>query len=62
MITTLRKPVYPISAGQREYLARYEREIPLPISYSDLRHFRESTPLADKNGNDTLWQTVLYYV
>jgi len=59
--TTLRKPIYPISAGLREYLARYEREIELPISYADLRHFRESSPLLDKNGKDTLWQTVLYY-
>jgi hypothetical protein len=61
LITTLRKPIYPISAGLREYLARYEREMQLPISYPDLRHFRESTPLTDKNGTDTLWQTVLYY-
>lgn len=61
MITTLRKPVYPISSGLREYLAKYEREIKLPVTYSDLRHFRESTPLTDKTGKDTLWQSVLYY-
>jgi len=61
LLSTLRKPVYPISPGLREYLVRYEREVPLPISYSDLRHFRESTPVTDKNGKDTLWQTVLYY-
>ena len=61
MITTLRKPVYPISPGLRGYLSRYEREIELPVTYEDLRHFRESTPLADKTGRDTLWQTVLYY-
>jgi hypothetical protein len=61
MQTTLRKPVYPISAGLREYLARYEREMALPITYNDLRHFRESSALHDKNGKDTLWQTVMYY-
>jgi len=61
LITTLRKPIYPISAGLREYLARYKREISLPINYTDLRHFRESTPLTDKAGKDTLWQSVLYY-
>ena len=61
MITTLRKPVYPISPGLRGYLSRYEREIELPVTYEDLRHFRESPPLADKTGRDTLWQTVLYY-
>lgn len=61
MITTLRKPVYPISPGLREYLAKYEREIRLPVTYDDLRHFRESTPLLDKSGRETLWQSVLYY-
>ena len=61
MLTTLRKPVYPIGAGLREYLAKYGREMPLPLTYTDLRHFHESTPLMDKNGKDTLWQTVLYY-
>ena len=61
MLTTLRKPTYPISAGLREYLARYGRETSLPINYADLRHFRESSPVTDKNGKDTLWQTVLYY-
>ena len=61
MLTTLRKPIYPISPGLREYLARYGRELTLPISYTDLRHFRESTPLPDKTGKDTLWQSVLYY-
>ncbi len=61
MVNTRRKPVYPISTGLREYLTQYEREIPIPITYADLRHFRESTPLIDKAGKDTLWQTVLYY-
>lgn len=61
MLTTLRKPVYPISPGLREYLGKYGREMPLPITYADLKHFRESTPLVDKAGKDTLWQTVLYY-
>jgi hypothetical protein len=53
--------MYPISAKLREYLARFGRELRLPITYEDLRHFRESIPLIDKTGQDTLWQTVLYY-
>lgn len=56
----LRKPTYPISAGLREYLAHSGRELALPITYAELRHFGESTPLLDKQGEDTLWQTVLY--
>ena len=61
MLTTRRKPIYPISPRLREYLARFGRELRLPITYDDLRHFRESIPLIDKTGQDTLWQTVLYY-
>lgn len=61
LLTTLRKPTYPISSGLRGYLKQYEREMALPITYSDLRHFRESSPVIDKKGKDTLWQTVLYY-
>lgn len=61
MLTTRRKPTYPISPALREYLAQHGREQALPLVYSDLRSFRESVPLLDKNENDTLWQTVLYY-
>jgi len=32
----------------------------LPILYSDLLHFTESVTLFDKNGNDTLWISLLY--
>ncbi|MEA3189303.1 MAG: hypothetical protein QOD99_3133 [Chthoniobacter sp.] len=61
MLTTRRKPIYPIGAELREYLARYGREVKLPITYAELRHFRESMPLVDKDEKDTLWHTVLYY-
>jgi hypothetical protein len=61
LLNTRRKPMYPISPTLREYLARYGRELRLPITYGDLRHFRECIPLIDKTGKDTLWQTVLYF-
>ncbi len=61
MITPQRKPVYPVSSGLREYLTDFGREQALPLTYADLRAFRESTPLLDKSGRDTLWQSVLYY-
>jgi len=60
-VTILKKPIYPINPRLREYLARFGRELRLPIAYEDLRHFRESMPLYDKREKDTLWQTVLYY-
>ncbi|MEI6712638.1 MAG: hypothetical protein WCO60_02735 [Verrucomicrobiota bacterium] len=38
----------------------FAREINLPIEYNSLRRFTECTTLLDKNGRDTLWQTVIY--
>lgn len=61
MPTIYKKPTYPVQPGLREYLARCNREIPLPLTYSDLFYFTVSGPLLDKNGKDTLWQTVGYH-
>lgn len=57
---TKRKPAYPISSSLREYLARYHRDLELPVLYRDLMHFRESIPLTDAAGEPSLWETVLY--
>ncbi len=58
--TLVKKPQYPISPALREYLARYNREIDLPIEYNDLFYFHVSGPLFDKAGRQTLWETVGY--
>ncbi|MDX2080626.1 MAG: hypothetical protein SFU53_07565 [Terrimicrobiaceae bacterium] len=60
MPTILKKPIFPVQPGLRGYLSRYSREMPLPVTYKDLFYFHVSGPLLDKNGNDTLWQTVAY--
>jgi hypothetical protein len=57
---TPRKPSYPISVALRAYLARYRRELALPVSYGRLEEFRDSVPLSDATGRDTLWETVIY--
>jgi hypothetical protein len=57
---TLRKPSYPISPRLSAYLARFRRELELPVTYARLEGFRESLPLADAEGRDTLWESVLY--
>jgi len=57
---TRRKPSYPIGATLRAYLTRYRRELELPVSYARLASFRESIPLHDADGRDTLWETVIY--
>ena len=61
MPTIYKKPIYPVKPGLREYLARFNREVALPLTYSDLFYFHVSGPLLDKSGKDTLWQTVGYH-
>ncbi|TGE16774.1 hypothetical protein [Hymenobacter elongatus] len=51
---------YTIGTELRGYLQDYDRESPLPVTYRDLLRFSGSFPLMDRNGRDTLWQTVYY--
>jgi hypothetical protein len=56
-----KKNVYAVSKSFKKYLKRYGREIQLPISYESLRHFQGAMPCYNKNGEDTLWETVFYH-
>jgi len=56
---TNRKPAYPIGEALRTYLAREGREVPLPVTYAQLRNFTAAMPLLER-GKDTLWETVAY--
>lgn len=58
---TPRKPSFPISDSLRYYLSSFGREVPLPVSYRALEHFQAAAPLYDADGNDTLWETVIYH-
>lgn len=59
-IISKKKNIYPIAEPLRKYLKNQNREIDLPITYEDLHRFSSSIALIDKNGKDTLWETVLY--
>ncbi len=59
-VISKRKTTYDISPSFREYLKKYRRESDIPNIYRDLCHFRESFPCLDPQGNETLWQTVVY--
>ncbi len=59
-IPSKKKLFYPVIKELHAYLTKYSRVIDLPVSYSDLLRFQMSTPLLDREGNDTLWQTVYY--
>jgi len=56
-----KKYFYQVSRSFKKYLKRYTRESNLPVSYNTLRHFQNSIPLYDKEGKDTLWETVFYH-
>lgn len=55
-----KKPSYPICSSLRKYLSRYSREVDLPIQYSDLLRWNDAFPVLDKEGKDTLWQSVIF--
>lgn len=59
-VISKRKTTYPVSPEFRAYLKHYRRESEIPDIYNDLCHFRESFPCQDPDGNETLWQTVVY--
>ena len=59
-VPSKKKIFYTIKAPLKQYLLKYEREIKLPVQYSDMLRFNLATPLLDKNDKDTLWKTVYY--
>lgn len=57
---TIRKPSIPICEQLRFYLSSFNREHRLPIRYSQLERFQAGAPLYAPNGDDTLWETLIY--
>ena len=60
MLISRKKLPYAISDRLRAYLDRHRREVPLPIRYEDLTFYGDTIPVYDKQGRDTLWESVLY--
>ena len=60
MMISTRKQVVEVSRALRGYLGRHGREVSLPLMYEDLLRYGDTTPVYDKRGRDTLWETVLY--
>jgi hypothetical protein len=55
-----KKPMFPISPALRSYLKAHAREVSIPVSYRDLLRYTYSIPVRDKQGRDTLWESVTY--
>jgi hypothetical protein len=58
--TQQRKQFFPINQLFQEYLHDFHRAMDLPVTYEDLLKYDDSFPLINKEGNDTLWQTLIY--
>jgi hypothetical protein len=52
--------MFPIHSALRAYLKQHAREVTLPVSYRDLLRYTYSMPVRDKQGKDTLWESVTY--
>ncbi len=59
-VPSRKKPIFPVGQELRTYLERYGRYRELPAHYDDLLHYSQSFPLLDRNGNDTLWESVYF--
>jgi len=57
---TKKKQIYRINPALRQYLVKYSREVKLPVHYDDIAQFDSAITLYDKQGRDTLWETVFY--
>lgn len=55
-----KKPMFTVMPGLRAYLREHGREVRLPVNYHDLLNFTWSTPVYDRMGNNTLWESVSY--
>jgi hypothetical protein len=55
-----KKPLFPVSVSLRNYLQKTQREIDVPIGYTDLLHYNSSITFFDRKGEDTLWETLIY--
>ncbi len=55
-----KKPMFPVNEKLRAYLKIHGREVKLPVNYRDLLNYVYAVPVKDKNGKDTLWESVNY--
>jgi len=56
----LKKLLYAVGSEMRSYLEQGGRAVALPIAYTDLARHDGVMPRRGPDGEDTLWQTVLY--
>ena len=55
-----KKTYFPINHSLRKYLKKYKREHEISLTYQDMLRWQDSAPIYDSNGNNTLWESVIY--
>jgi len=55
-----KKRIYPVSEGLRAYLHSFRRLVELPVRFDALRRYVDTITVYNKEGHDTLWETVIY--
>jgi hypothetical protein len=55
-----KKPMFPVNEQLLAYLKQHGREVKLPVAYRDLLNYTYAVPILDKNGKDTLWESVSF--
>ncbi|MFT3682781.1 MAG: hypothetical protein QM791_21160 [Ferruginibacter sp.] len=56
----MQKEAYPVSNDLQHYLQHCGRDIYLPVTYSELLHYRYSDAIKDEDGKHTHWENVVY--
>ena len=56
----MQKETYPVSPALQKYLQQYKRDIPLPVTYKELLHYRYTDSIKDEDGRHTHWENVVY--
>jgi hypothetical protein len=59
-VISKKKPHYKVIGKLESYLKKYGRLAHLPVTYEDLLNYKQSFPLFDSKGKDTLWETILF--
>jgi hypothetical protein len=58
--TQKRKQFFAINGQFREYLQEFDRALDFATSYEDMLKYEDAFPLINANGDDTLWETLVY--
>ena len=56
----MQKELYAVSNSLQQYLEKYQRDIELPVNYSELFHYSHTNSIKDANGKPTHWENVVY--